>query len=78
MIEDQDCTPVIPPNSNRIDEILFSRRKYKKRNLVEHYIDKLKQFGHTATHYDRKASGYLALVKLEAVRSWLRFHESAA
>ncbi len=28
MIEKQDCTPVIPPKSNRINEIPFSRRKH--------------------------------------------------
>jgi transposase len=78
MIEDQDCTPVIPPKSNRIDEIPFSRRKYKKRNLVERCINKLKQFRHIATRYDRKASAYLAFAKLAAVRLWLRFYESAA
>ena len=43
LIEDQDCTPVIPPKSNRRCEIPFSKRKYKKRNLVERCINKLKQ-----------------------------------
>jgi transposase len=78
LIEDQDCTPVIPPKSNRREEIPFSRRKYKKRNLVERCINKLKQFRHFATRYDRKASAYLAFAKLAAVRLWLRFYESAA
>ena len=60
MIEDQDCKPVIPPKSNRIDDISFSKRKYLKHNLVERCINKLKQFRHIATRYDRKASAYLA------------------
>lgn len=78
LIEDQDCTPVIPPKSNRIDDLPFSRRKYRKRNLVERCINKLKQFRHIATRYDRKASAYLAFAKLAAIRLWLRFYESAA
>ncbi len=78
MIEDQDCTPVIPPKSNRRDDIPFSKTKYKKRNLVERCINKLKQFRHFATRYDRKASAYLAFAKLAAVRLWLRFYESTA
>jgi transposase len=49
MIEDQNCTPVIPPKSNRREEIPFSKRKYKKRNLVERCINKPKQFRHIAT-----------------------------
>ncbi len=78
MIEYQDCTPVIPPKSNRVTEIAFSRRKYRKRDLVERCINKLKQFRHIATRYDRKASAYLAFAKLAAVRLWLRFYESTA
>lgn len=78
MIEDQNCTPVIPPKSNRREEIPFSKRKYKKRNLVERCINKLKQFRHIATRYDRYASAYLAFAKLGAIRLWLRFYESAA
>jgi transposase len=78
LIEEQDCTPVIPPKSNRCEEIEFSKRKYKKRNLVERCIGKLKQFRHIATRYDRLAHNYLAFAKLAAVRLWLRFYESTA
>ena len=78
LIQDQGCTPVIPPKSNRREEIPFSKRKYKKRNLVERCINKLKQFRHIATRYDRKAQAYLAFAKLAAVRLWLRFYESTA
>ncbi len=78
LIEDQNCIPVIPPKSNRVGEIAFSRRKYRKRNLVERCINKLKQFRHIATRYDRKATAFLAFAKLAAVRLWLRFYESKA
>lgn len=78
MIEDQNCTPVIPPKSNRCEEIPFSKRKYKKCNLVERCINKLKQFRHIATRYDRYASAYLAFAKLAAIQLWLMFYESAA
>ena len=67
-IEDKHCTAVIPPKSNRISNIPFSKRKYKKRNLVERCINKLKQFRHIATRYDRHASAYMAFAKLTAVR----------
>ncbi len=75
MIEDQNYTPVIPPKSNRREEIPFSKRKYKNRNLVERCINRLKLFRHIATRYDRYASAYLAFAKLGAIRLWLRFHE---
>jgi len=78
LIEDQDCTPHIPPRSHRWDGISYDKRKYKKRNLVERCINKLKQFRHIATRYDRYAQNYLAMIKIACVRLWLRFYESAA
>lgn len=78
LIEDQGCIPVIPPRSNRSDQIPFSMRKYRQRNLVERCINKLKQFRHIATRYDRHPSAYLAFAKIAAVRLWLRFYESTA
>lgn len=78
MILEQDCTPVVPPKSNRINEIPFSRCKYKRRNLVELCINKRRPFRHIATRYERKAIAYLAFAELAAVRLWLRFYELAA
>ena len=64
LIEDQNCT--------------YSKRKYKKRNLIERCFNKLKQFRHIATRYDRSAFNFLAMAKLASVRLWLRFYESTA
>ena len=67
LIEDQDCTPHIPPRSNRYDGITYSKTKYKKRNLIERCFNKLKQFPHIATRYDRSALNYL-MIKIACVR----------
>jgi transposase len=40
---------------NRYDGITYSKTKYKKRNLIERCFNKLKQFRHIATRYDRCA-----------------------
>ena len=69
LIEDQGCTPHIPPKSNRYDGITYSRRLYKQRNLIERCFNKLKQFRHIAIRYDRNALNYLAMVKIAIV--WL-------
>ena len=61
MIEDQNCTPHIPPKSNRYDGITYSKAKYKKRNLSERCFNKLKQFRHIATRYDRSARSTTSL-----------------
>lgn len=78
LIYQQNSTPVIPPKSKRRDFIYYSKRQYKKRNLVERRFNKLKQFRHVATRYDRFASAYLAFAKLASVRLWLRFYVLAA
>ena len=78
VIDEQDCRACIPPKSNRADAIAFSKRIYKKRNLIERFFSKIKQFRRVATRYDRLALSYLAMVKLAAARLWLRAYESAA
>ena len=52
MIGDRNCQPHIPPKSNRLDDIPYSKRLYKKRNLIERCFNKLKQFRHIATRYE--------------------------
>jgi transposase len=78
LIEDQDCSPHIPPRCHRYDGITYSKRLYRQRNLIERCFNKLKQFRHIATRYDRSPLNYLAMVKLASTRLWLRLYESAA
>ena len=78
VIEEQGCRACIPPKVNRADEITFSKRTYKQRNLIERFFNKLKQFRHICTRFDRLALNYLAMAKLASVRLWLRVYESAA
>jgi transposase len=78
LIEDQDCTPHIPPRRNRCDGITYSKKRYKQRNLIERCFNKLKQFRHIATRFDRNPLNYLAMVKLASTRLWLWLYEPAA
>ena len=78
VIDVQDCRACIPPKSNRSDAIPYSRRVYRKRNLIERFFNKIKQFRRIATRYDRLAETYLAMIKLASTRLWLRAYESAA
>ena len=61
---------------NRLDPPAFSHWLYKKRNAVERFFNKLKQFRAVATRYDKRDDNYLASVKLASLRIWLRFNES--
>ena len=78
LIEDQDCTPHIPPRRHRYDGITYSKKRYKQRNLIERCFNKLKQFRHIAMRFDRNPLNYLAMIKLASTRLWLRHYESAA
>ena len=78
VIEEQDCSACIPPKITRIEDVAFSKRTYKQRNLIERFFNKLKQFRHICTRFDRNALNYLAMAKLASIRLWLRHYESAA
>jgi transposase len=73
-IEDRHCIPVIPPKSNRINQVPFARCAYQKHNLVEDCIGKLKQFRHIATDHNRKGLACLTLTKAAALCLWVRLY----
>ena len=78
LIEDQGCTAVIPPKSNRRDDIAFSKRKYKNATSLNAASTSSSSSvtsprDTTATH--QHISQWQ---KLAAVRLWLRFYESTA
>lgn len=68
----------IKPMPGRVVELSFNRRIYKKRNAVERFFNKLKQFRAVATRYCKRDDNFLASVKLASIRIWLRFNESVA
>ena len=68
----------IKPMPNRVNVPAFSRFLYRYRNHVERFFNKLKHFRAIATRYEKHAANYLALVKLAAIRIWLRNYESVS
>jgi transposase len=54
------------PHTSRRDQTVT-----KKRKLIERFFNKLKQFRHIATRYDRSPLNYLAIIKTACVRLWL-------
>ena len=63
----------IKPMPGRANVPAFSRYLYRFRNLVERFFNKLKHFRAVATRFEKHDANYLALVKLAAIRIWLRF-----
>jgi transposase len=62
----------IKPMPNRKRRPAFSTFLYRYRNLVERFFGKLKHFRAVATCFEKHSANYLALVKLAAIRIWLR------
>ncbi len=77
-IEAQDAAPNIPDKSNRKERHCFSKVLYKERNKVERFFNKIKHFRRVATRYEKLGDNFLAMVKLAAIRVWLRSIESTA
>lgn len=63
---------VIPPKRNRKHQRPYDADLYKKRNIIERFFNKLKQFRRVATRYDKLLANFMGLVKLAAIAIWLR------
>jgi hypothetical protein len=54
-LAERGIEPVIPPRSNRKVPIEYDREAYKRRNLIERCVNRLKQFRRIATRYEKTA-----------------------
>jgi len=68
--EKRQNVTVIPPRSNRKTPIEYDREAYKRRNLIERCINRLKQFRRIATRYEKTARAYLSMLTIAAARLW--------
>lgn len=58
--------PVIPPISTRSQKLFYGKERYRRRNHVERFFNKLKQFRRIATQYDKLRATFFAAVCLVA------------
>ncbi len=49
----------------------FDKAAYRKRNVVERLVARLKQFRRVATRYEKRAVNYLAMLTIAAMVLWL-------
>jgi transposase len=62
---------VIPPRRNRRGSREYDRERYKARNLVERFFNRLKQFRRLATRYDKLARRFNVFLHLACAYIWL-------
>ena len=77
-LDERGAWACVKPMPGRKDPPPFSPFLYRYRNLVERFFNKLKHFRAIATRFEKHPENYLALVKLAAVRIWLRVYESVS
>ena len=59
------CT--IARRSNEHHRRSFNKQHYKKRNIVERLINRLKQFRRVATRYEKRASNFAAMITIASI-----------
>jgi transposase len=71
-LEGRGIKAVIPPKSNRKEEIACDYWHYKERHAVECLFGKLKHYRRIATRYEKKAINYMGMMSFASVLLWLR------
>jgi len=64
LVQEREAEVVIPPLSCRKVLRQFSKRKYKQRNLIERFLNRLKHYRRVATRYEKTARNFLAFTQL--------------
>ena len=62
---------IIPPRRNRRTPREYDRERYKARNLIERFFNRLKPFRRLATRYDKLANRFKAFLHLACAYIWL-------
>ena len=71
-IRESGMRPVIPKRGKSLQSPDFCHAIYRRRNIIERFIGKLKENRRMATRYDKTASNYEAFIHLAALKNWLK------
>jgi transposase len=66
-IEARGAEAVIPAKQNRSKPRVHDEHLYKERNLVERFINRIKQFRRVATRYEKTARNFLGFVQVASI-----------
>jgi transposase len=63
-LNERGATAVIPPKSNRKEQIPCDFHMYRWRHLVENFFCNIKQYRRVATRYDKTDESFAAMIYL--------------
>jgi transposase len=66
LVRERQAEVVIPPLKVRRVRRRYDKRKYKRRNLIERFVGRLKHYRRVATRYEKNAETFLGFVYLSA------------
>ena len=72
------ATAIIRPIPRRLIPPEPDREVYRRRDRLERFFSKLKQYRAIATRYEKRDANFLAIIKLPATRIRYQAHESVA
>jgi transposase len=64
VIEQQNCTAVIPPRKSRKEKFEYDKDLYKERHLIECFFSKLKQYRRVFSRFDKRKASFQAFLDL--------------
>jgi transposase len=71
-IESRGGAAVIPSRKNSTEPRHYDRERYKDRNLVERFWNKVKHYRRVATRYEKTARNFLAFIQVASIMVLLR------
>ena len=66
-LHDQSARYTIPPKVNTRQPWPFDKETYKRRNVIERFFNRLKEFRRAETRYDKREDSFLAFVMVAAI-----------
>jgi transposase len=71
LITQRGSRAVIPARSNRTTPRRLSRKQYRRRNVVERFVNRIKHYRRIATRYEKTAVNFLGFLQFAALLVWL-------
>jgi hypothetical protein len=75
LIESQGAAPNIPDKANRKINIASAPRSTANGTASKRFFNRVKHYRRIATRFEKHAANYLAMLKLTAIRIWLRVND---
>ena len=71
LAEENGHKAVVPPKKNRKNPWEYDKELYKRRNIVERFFRRIKEFRRVFTRYDKLDIMYLAFVQVAVMAIWV-------